>query len=91
MANSPNLFRLLTVFFQQLSLSSSVLPTYNTINKTIPSTMLDLTLITYYQNNGTPDFSRMISDWNVLPADLIEVADTDIFRTGLQSLLYVIG
>ena len=34
--------------------------------------------------------TRMISDWNMLPTDLIEVVVTDIFRTGLQSLLYVI-
>ena len=28
-----------------------------------------------------------INDWNSLPVDLVEVADADIFRTGLQSLL----
>ena len=27
-----------------------------------------------------------INDWNSLPVDLVEVADADIFRTGLQSL-----
>ena len=32
-------------------------------------------------------FSKTINDWNSLPLDLIEVADGDIFRTGLQSLL----
>ena len=32
-------------------------------------------------------FSRTINDWNSLPVDLVEVADADIFRTGLQSLL----
>ena len=32
-------------------------------------------------------FSRTINDWNSLLVDLVEVADADIFRTGLQSLL----
>ena len=31
-------------------------------------------------------FSRTISDWNKLPVHVIEVTDTDTFKTELQSL-----
>ena len=32
-------------------------------------------------------FSKTINDWNLLPTDLIEVEDTDTFKTRLQSFL----
>ena len=53
------------------------------------STTLHHTLFTY---DSTPKqlFSRNISDWNKLPTHLIEITDTDTFKTELQSYCSVI-
>ena len=74
-------------FYQQISLTIPpyYLPTsrstrqYHPLNYILPHVST-----TAHQNSY---FSRAINDWNSLPVDLVEVADADIFRTGLQSLL----
>ena len=67
----------------------SVLLTSNTdsiIHYTIY--IIIITLFIYYSTlNYNSYFSRMISDLNMLTIHLIEVADTDTFKTELQSLL----
>ena len=75
------------VFYHQLSLS---IPLYYL--STIRSTrqyhplhyILPCSSMTAHQNSY---FSRTISDWNKLPTHLIEVTDSDTFKTELQSLL----
>ena len=48
--------------------------------------ILPCSSMTAHQNSH---FSKIISDWNKLPTHLIEVADTDTFKTEVQSLLYL--
>ena len=75
------------VFYHQLSLS---IPPYYL--STIGSTrqyhplhyILPCSFTTAHQNSY---FLRTISDWNKLPTRLIEVTDSDTFKTKLQSLL----
>ena len=43
--------------------------------------------MTAHQNSY---FSRIISDWNMLPTHLIEVTDTDAFKTELRKIIVVI-
>ena len=69
--------------------SLSILLTSSSINNTVSSTTVTTT---YLPNSSTSAqknnyFSRTLSDWNMLPVHLIEITDTDTFKTGLQSLL----
>ena len=78
------------IHYQQLSLHIPhyYLPKHdqqdNTTIFTISYTYTSST--TAYQNNY---FSRTINDWNILPTDTIEIADTDLFITRLQSNVFV--
>ena len=75
------------VFYQQISLTIPpyYLPTSRSMRQHHPlHYILPHVSTTAHQNSY---FSKTINDWNSLPVDLIEVADADIFRTGLQSLL----
>ena len=75
-------------FYQQISLTIPpyYLPTSRSTRQYHPlHYILPHVSTTAHQNSY---FSRTINDWNsTLPVDLVEVADADIFRTGLQSLL----
>ena len=75
------------IFNQQISLiiPPYYLPTSRSTRQYHPlHYILPHVSTTAHQNSY---FSRTINDWNSLPVDLVEVADADIFRTGLQSLL----
>ena len=75
------------VFYQQLALIIPLyyLPTTRPTRQYHPlHYILPFSSTTAYQNSY---FSRTISDWYMLPINLIQVIDTDIFRTELQSLL----
>ena len=73
------------IHYQQLSLQ---IPHYY-LPKTRPTRqyhhlhyILPTSSTTAYQNSY---FSRTINEWNVLPTDTIEIADTDLFTARLQS------
>ena len=75
------------VFYQQLALTvpSYYLPTTRSTRQCHPlHYILPYSSTTAYQNSY---FSRTIKYWNMLPIDLIEVVNTDSFRTELQSFL----
>ena len=75
------------IFYQQISLTIPpyYLPTSRSTRQYHPlHYILPHVSTTAHQNSY---FSRTINDWNSLPVNLVEVADADIFRTGLQSLL----
>ena len=75
------------IFYQQLALiiPPHYLPTVQSTRQYHPlHYILPYSATTAYQNSY---FSRTIKDWNTLPIHLIEIEDTDIFRTRLQSLL----
>ena len=75
------------IFYQQLALTIPpyYLPTTRSTRQYHPlHYILPNSSTTAYQNSY---FARSINDWNILPIDFIEVVDTDIFRTKLQSLL----
>ena len=74
-------------FYQQISLTIPpyYLPTSRSTRQYHPlHYILPHVSTTAHQNSY---FSRTINDWNSLPVDIIEVAEADIFRTKLQSLL----
>ena len=99
MANPSNLSQVIYVDYiatLHKSVLSSVI-TYNpsipltsntnyTINKTVSSTTLHLTLFitTAHQNSYV---LRTINDRNMLPIHLLKVTDTDTFETELQFVL----
>ena len=73
------------IHYQQLSLQ---IPHYY-LPKTRPTRqyhhlhyILPTSSTTAYQNSY---FSRTINEWNILPTDTIEIADTDLFTARLQS------
>ena len=78
------------VFYHQLSLSippyylSAIQPTrqyYHPLYYILPCSPM-----TAHQSSYFP---RTVSDWNKLPTHLIEITDSDTFKTELQSLLYL--
>ena len=57
-------------------------PYYSTTNETVPSTTLYL-----LPHSSTMAYqSSYFNEWNILPKNLIEVADTDVFKTRLHNL-----
>ena len=75
------------VFYHQLSLS--IPPYYLSAIQSIRQYhplhyILPCSSTTAHQNSYFP---RTISDWNKLPTHLIEITDSDTFKTELQSLL----
>ena len=73
------------IHYQQLTLQ---IPHYY-LPKTRPTRqyhhlhyILPTSSTTPYQNSY---FSRTINEWNILPTDTIEIADTDLFTARLQS------
>ena len=84
------LSRLLTlhkVFYQHLALSIPpyYLPTTRPTRQYHPlHYILPHSSTTAYQSSY---FSRTLNEWNMLPKNLIEVIDTDIFKNRLQLLL----
>ena len=69
-----------SILSSTISVNSSVLfiSTYHPLHYILPCSST-----TAHQNSY---FSRTISDWNKLPTHLIEVTDSDTFKTELQSL-----
>ena len=78
------------VFYQQISLTIPpyYLPTSRSTRQYHPlHYILPHVSTTAHQNSY---FSKTNNDWNSLPVDIIEVADADIFRTGLHAIIIVI-
>jgi len=86
---SSRLQTLHKVIYQQISLTipSYYLPSSRSTRQQHPLHLILPHVSTSAHQNSY--FSRTINDWNLLPIDLIEISDSDNFRTKLQSLLYV--
>ena len=70
-----------------ITYNPSIPLTSNTINETVSSTILDLLPYSSIMAHQNSYFSRTVSDWNMLSIHLIEVTDTDTFKTELQIIV----